>query len=353
MTEQKTDKNLAYEELYKQYNIIFTDDFTHYINDDTANSKSVIIVDSNVAALYNIGEIARDKKVITISASEEAKSIHTLYYIFDKLMEFSADRTTEIIAIGGGITCDIAAFAAATYLRGVPVRLIPTTLLAQCDAAIGGKNGINFNNVKNTIGTIRQANSIIIDLNFLRTLPREILADGFAEIIKIAAARDAELFAMLQNFNFQDIDFSAPELKEIIQRAVYNKLLIVRDDERESGIRRLLNFGHTLAHALESAYKISHGRAVAIGMNFAVRLSVHQFAAPLDLVNQIEEIIEKFDLKEDIIINPEELFKYMEKDKKKENDSIYFITLKQLGQAQSIKITYQLLKEELNALHNN
>lgn len=313
--------------------------------------KQIVIIDEKISEIYGINDNINN--IITIQATEENKSYFTINKIYSKMLGNGVDRNTEIIGIGGGITCDIAAYAASTFMRGLKLRLVPTTLLAQCDAAIGGKNGINFNGAKNIIGTIRQPEEIIIDIAFLNSLPDNVFSEGFAEIIKIAAIADEELFEMLEKMTFDCNYYNEDELEKIIQRAVYNKLLIVQQDEKESGLRRILNFGHTLAHSLEAVYGISHGQAVALGMDFAAKLSTKRYNADSGITVRLEKLLKKFRLHSNIKINPGKLIEYIKLDKKREDDFIHFAVLREIGKADTIKIKIHELTEEIYAVYHD
>lgn len=334
-------------DLIKKYNIVLTDDFRRELSRD-----SILIIDKNVYNLHNLKNID-SHRVILFEASEENKTLSAYAEMVEKLLDMSADRTSEIVAIGGGITCDLVAFVASTFLRGVKLTLVPTTLLAMCDAAIGGKNGLNFQGAKNIIGNIRQPNKIVIDTRFLSTLPEEILSDGFAEVIKISATCDATLFELLESetFAFPNVDLIA--MREVIRRAIYLKLQIVAEDEFEAGKRRILNFGHTLAHAIEAVYGLSHGRAVALGMQFAVRLSEIEGIAPKGIAPRIDNLVSKYKLHKIIKLQADKILPYMLKDKKREKDFIYFVALSALGKAEITLISFTLLEEVLNALHHD
>lgn len=340
-------------DLLNKYNVIFAEDFRRELSAD-----SILIIDKKVYNLHNLKNID-SHRIILFEASEESKTLSAYAEMVEKLLDMSADRTSEIVAIGGGITCDLVAFLASTFLRGVKLTLVPTTLLAMCDAAIGGKNGLNFHRAKNIIGNIRQPNKIVIDTRFLSTLQEEILSDGFAEVIKISATCDATLFELLESetFAFPNIELIA--MREVIGRAIYLKLQIVAEDEFEAGKRRILNFGHTLAHAIEAVYGLSHGRAVALGMQFAVRLLKHQSIAKDDVINsdniihRIDNIINKFQLNTAITPEANLILPFMLKDKKRESNNIHFITLSEIGKAEIRLISFTLIEQVLNALHHD
>ncbi len=325
--------------------IIFTDNYLHYLTSDDA----VMIIDANV---YNNFSPFPLKNQIVIKVDENNKSLETVTEIYTKLLEYHATRKTMIYAVGGGITCDIAGFAAATYMRGIPITMIPTTLLSQADASVGGKNGVNFSNLKNIIGTIRQPERVIIDTNLLRTLKHTQISDGLAEIIKIAAVMDAKLFELLENISDKELlNHNSQAFKYILKQAIKNKLEIVRQDEHEAGLRRILNFGHTLAHAIEPIYSMSHGTSVAIGIVFATKLAERYYAADPSISNRITTVLKKAKLPIERKICAASIFQYMSNDKKRENDSVNYVLLNSIGNAETKKIPLTELEAMLYAMY--
>lgn len=321
--------------------IIFTDDYRqHIVADD-----SLMIIDANVYDNHNPFPI---KNQIIIRVDEKNKTLHTVNEVYSKLLEFGANRKTKIYAIGGGITCDIAGFVAATYMRGIPITMIPSTLLSQADASVGGKNGVNFADIKNIIGTIRQPNQVIIDTNLLKTLKPKQISDGYAEIIKIAAVMDSELFEILENISDKEMfNPTCSAFRYILKKAVKNKLEIVRQDENEAGIRRILNFGHTLAHAIEPVYALSHGAAVAIGMVFATKLAEKYYDAESGISERIISILTKAKLPIERKLCAKSIFQFMANDKKRENDLVHYILLNTIGNAEARKINLSELEAML------
>lgn len=229
-----------------------------------------IIADSNVAPLYanKIKQQLRSATTLTFGAGEKSKTATTWLHVTDQLIENNAGRDTCIIALGGGVTGDLAGFVAATYMRGVPVVQVPTTLLAMIDASIGGKTGIDIEGGKNLIGAFHQPRIVIIDPDVLGTLPKNELRYGLAEAIKHGAIADAEYLAWI-GANIEQIrNLDATALLHLIKRSVEIKARFVSSDVREAGARAALNFGHTIGHALErvTRYALPHGEAVALGM---------------------------------------------------------------------------------------
>ncbi len=244
--------------------------------------RAALVTDSNVARLY--AERVRavllaagfDAALIEIPAGEASKSLEMLAQVYDRLAEAELDRQSPVFALGGGVVGDLGAFAAATYLRGVPLVQVPTTVVAQVDSSLGGKTGVNHRHGKNLIGAFYQPRLIAADVTALETLPDREFREGLAEAIKYGAIMDAPMVAELER-NLAAIMSRDPRaLEEIVERSLRHKADVVQTDERESGRRRILNFGHTIGHALEAAAGYAsylHGEAVAIGMAAACRLS--------------------------------------------------------------------------------
>jgi 3-dehydroquinate synthase len=243
-------------------------DSIHHLKD-----KFVICIsDENVYALYQ--DRFPSKNVIVLESGEKAKSIETVINVISKLTEFESDRNSFIVGIGGGVICDITGFVSSIYMRGVSFGFIPTTLLALVDASIGGKNGINYNGIKNLVGCINQPSFVLCDTLFLNSLQRDEYIAAFAEIIKYALIKDFEFFRFLED-NVDKILSKEPDfLREVINKSVQIKCDIVKMDTYENNQRVLLNFGHTFGHAIEILQSIRHGEAISIGMIIAMKISV-------------------------------------------------------------------------------
>ena len=272
--------------------------------DFSGYSGIVLITDATVKKLYGQGVLktleATRKKVslFTLPAGERAKSLSTVERSYQFLLEHNLDRKGLICALGGGVVGDVAGYIAATYLRGIDYLQLPTTLLAQVDSSIGGKVGVNFSSKKNMVGSFYQPRAVICDVSLLKSLPSAEMRNGMAEVIKYALAMDEELFRTLDQRKGQR--FATAELKDIVIRCCRLKAGIVEVDETErSGQRAILNFGHTTGHALEAAtrfYTLSHGKAVAIGMVAAARISEQMGMLERGKVNSIESLLRKFGL---------------------------------------------------------
>jgi 3-dehydroquinate synthase len=302
--------------------------------------KIAILCDEKVWQLYpdyfqNLEEVA-EVYYISIEAKEQNKDIESIVFGWNFLLEQKFDRNSLLISWGGGIICDIGGMIAATYKRGIRLVNVPTTLLAMIDAAHGGKNGINLKYQKNVIGTFYLPEKVIIDTEFLKTLPKKELLNGFAELIKYALIGNKALWEELQSFT--KIKYTILKDKWI-EEAIRFKETLVAEDLHDQGVRQILNFGHTVGHAIERLYAekkriISHGYAVAIGICYEVYLSYKQGYITYDEVNAIQQFILRFypplhftDSEITAIIN------YCFDDKKNKNETLHFIHLETIGKA--------------------
>jgi len=237
---------------------------------------------------------------------------------------------------------DIAGFAAGIYKRGIRCGFVPTSILAMVDAAIGGKNGLDIGEYKNMMGLIRQPDFLLYDFQLLETLPHEEWVNGFAEIIKHACIKDEDMFRLLQRYSLHDFRNDKSLLQELIQRNALLKADVVLADEQELGERKKLNFGHTLAHAIENIYELPHGHAVSIGMVFAAQLS-EQLLGFAD-VAALTALLEKYELPLSLDYNREQALSLMLADKKRAGDKLQYILLQQTGQAVIYPIAIDALK---------
>ncbi len=303
--------------------------------------RYMIVTDSEVSALHGkrVLETLRkmDLKVdlIDFSSGETSKNIQTGLLLIESLITVGMDRHSALIALGGGVVGDMTGFIASIYMRGIPFFQIPTTLMAQVDSSIGGKTGIDLPAGKNLLGTFYQPQAVFIDLNFLQTLTDREYHNGLAEIIKYGIIEDPELLSTLED-EAEAVRGRDPGLLEkIIVQSCRIKKRIVEMDEKESGLRRILNFGHTIGHALEaeSGYALSHGEAVAVGMACAAGLSERLDYLPPDEKKRIESVIRTFGLPHRIPrgLGTKAILSRMAKDKKKKGDIIPFVLLKKIG----------------------
>jgi 3-dehydroquinate synthase len=309
--------------------------------------QTVVITDPNVRYYYQ--DELRFHNIIEIGIGEAAKNLLTVQSVYEKMMGFAADRTSFIVGVGGGIVCDIAGFAASTYLRGLKFGFVASTLLAQVDASVGGKNGVNFGGYKNLVGVFSQPEFVICDIELLNTLPQKEVRCGMAEIVKHAAIGDYDLFQYLEKNYQKALNLDA----EIIQKLVYDsirlKSSIVNQDEKEKGQRKKLNFGHTFGHAIEKATGLPHGEAVSIGMVLAAAVSVTKGLLDPGEAERIEKLLQNLKLPTHIETPGAQLLNALKKDKKRKGDRIDFVLLQRLGNA----VVEEISLKELEAVTHN
>lgn len=292
--------------------------------------RVVVVSDRTVAELY--APLFGSYPTCLISQGEEHKSLQSVERLYKELLTLGADRHTFILAIGGGIVCDVAGFVASTYMRGLHFGSLPTTLLAQVDASVGGKNGVNFGGVKNIVGCFSQPDFVLCDPSLTLTLPRREFACGLAEVIKMAILGDRELFEQLEACDMAGLRAQPKLLGEVVERAILGKAEIVERDEREAGERRKLNLGHTFAHAIEAcdgSYK--HGEAVAVGVVMAADMAVKRGVLGEVDRERIMSLIKRYELPVDVDISIDHLKQYMAKDKKSCSDKIAWILPTAIG----------------------
>lgn len=294
-------------------------------------SRTILVIDDQVEHFH--GHYLKEWRKIIIPGNESSKELRVLEKLMYDLIEFEADRKTMLIGIGGGVITDLTGFAASIYMRGVPYAFVPTTLLAQVDASIGGKNGIDFGEYKNMLGVIRQPEFLLFDYEVLNTLPETEWYNGFAEIIKYACITDVQLFDFLEKNRSRALAHDKEVIAYLVERSAEIKSLIVQEDEFEGGKRRLLNFGHTVGHAVERLEHIAHGQAVAKGMCIASLFSEKLSGLNKEESERIIQLIKDYHLPEEIHSNPSDISHYFSMDKKREKHSIYFILLKKVGEA--------------------
>ena len=313
----------------------------HQLRKQGFSGKLIAITNPAVRELY--GE-ALEKNLLSagftvtflmVPDGEEQKSLETAGRLYLELASRHAERTTPILALGGGVIGDLAGFVAATYKRGVPLIQIPTTLLAQVDSSIGGKVAVNHGQLKNEIGAFYQPRLVISDIDTLATLTPKVLGDGLAEVIKYGVIRDSKLFSYLEENMDRIKPFDAGALEEVVFRSAEIKAEVVAEDELDLGLRTILNYGHTVGHAVESVsdFRVSHGEAVAIGMLAAARISREMgILAPGELV-RLESLITKAGLPTKATnLDLERLVSAMQHDKKVRQGKVRFILPRSLGE---------------------
>ncbi|MCU0375077.1 MAG: 3-dehydroquinate synthase [Chitinophagaceae bacterium] len=305
-------------------------------------SRIIAITDTHVWEAHR-KKFAR-METIVIPAGEQHKTQQTADSIIVQLTEKNADRSTLLVGVGGGVVTDITGYVAAIYLRGIKVGFVPTTILAMVDAAIGGKNGVDVGLYKNIVGTIRQPAFLLYDYSLLKTLPHAEWINGFAEVIKHAAIKDAGMFRLLKATNIIKLQKQKAALHQLIMRNALIKIKVVQADEFEQGDRKLLNFGHTLGHAIENMLQLPHGYAVSIGMVYAAHLS--QQLLRYKGMAQLIELLEQYELPTHAAFNMQDALQNLVMDKKRLNNTLHFVLIRRNGKAEVCPIAL----DELNNL---
>lgn len=290
-------------------------------------SNSVIITDENVYGLHE--RRFKNWTLIVLKPGEEYKVQATADSVIQQLIDMQADRKTTLIGVGGGVITDLTGYVASIYMRGVNFGFVPTTLLSLVDASIGGKNGIDVNVYKNLVGTIRQPSFILHDLAFLDTLPASEWINGFAEIVKHACIKDVAMFKELESNSVEGYQKKKPLLGGLIQRNAILKTKIVQRDEFERNERRLLNFGHTLGHALENQYELSHGQAISIGMTYASVISEKLMGFKES--SRVAQLLLQYDLPTFAQFDKKKVFNVLKMDKKRERKELNYVMLEKIG----------------------
>ena len=326
------------------------------------NRKVVIITNPAIYELYGeklgseLGNEGLVPSFVQVPDGEENKSLFQAGKIYTRLSEFKAERMTPILALGGGVIGDLAGFVAATYMRGVPLIQIPTSLLAQVDSSIGGKVAVNHEQLKNNIGTFYQPWMVVTDVTTLKTLPVSELQNGLAEVIKYGIIRDRELFEIVERNVCRLKNADSGLIEEVVFRCAQIKAGLVEKDEKDLGIRNILNYGHTTGHGLEtvSDFKLPHGQAVAIGMVAAGLISLKLGYLPKSEYDRIKSVIVAVGLPSTIPgLNIPEVLKAMQHDKKRAAGKLRFVLARHIGEVFiTDEVTESIVEsalEELNA----
>ena len=317
-------------------------------------SRICVVTDSNVEKLYLESlemELQKlDVPIIhhIIPTGEENKNLETVSQIYDTLSNQKFDRDDMIIALGGGVTGDIAGFAAATYLRGIKHLVqIPTTLLAQVDSSVGGKTGVDLPQGKNLVGAFRQPDLVLIDPEVLESLPENVFTAGMAEVIKYGCIWEKEILNTVLKKDYKK------QIEELIEQCVKIKIKVVEEDETEEGLRRILNFGHTIGHGVEKLGNftdLSHGEAVSVGMAAAAKMGESIGITKQGRYDELVSILKAFGLPTKINYPLEEVYQAMLSDKKKQGESINFIFIEDFGKTKIEKVPVSELKQIMKVL---
>jgi 3-dehydroquinate synthase len=301
----------------------------------------VIITDENIQTLY--AHAFPEAPVICIGTGEQIKTLTTVEFILNQLMALGCDRSVFILGIGGGIVCDITGFVASIFMRGVDFGFVSTSLLSQVDASVGGKNGVNVSAFKNMAGVFNQPRFVICDPTMLSTLPLPEISNGLAEIVKHALIADADMLTFIEKNQDKALALDPETIFHLVTRSVAIKARVVQADEKESGLRRMLNFGHTLGHAIEKLDPSGHGRAVSRGMVAAARFSCGRGLLRPQDAERIVRVLQGLKLPTDLNFDAEKVGAAVGLDKKKQGKSVFFVFLDAIGSARVQKIPFQEL----------
>jgi len=322
--------------------------------------RYALISDDRVAALYgervlqSFESVGIACELLTFPHGEASKHLQTIGDLASSLAERGFDRKDGLIALGGGVTGDITGFLAAIYMRGIPFVQVPTTLLAQVDSSVGGKTGVDIPQGKNLIGAFYQPKAVYIDTEVLATLPREEFLGGMAEVIKYGASIDADFFAWLGEHRQSILSLDPAVIVPMIRRCCEMKASVVERDEREGGLRRILNFGHTIGHAVEAAsgYQLIHGFAVAIGMQAVAELAVRGGYADASVADDICALLQAYSLPTAIPpeFDRETLRNYLQTDKKTIGGRVFFVLPEKIG---AVRVTDQINAPDIDAILGN
>ena len=303
--------------------------------------KVLIVTDSGVPAEYalKIAKQCKSPYIVTIPQGEASKSFDNYSSLLAELVKNAFTRTDCVVAVGGGVCGDLAGFVASSYMRGIDFYNIPTTLLSQVDSSIGGKVAIDFQGVKNIVGAFYQPKGVLIDSNTLKTLDKRQFSAGLCEAIKMSASFDRALFELIERTESIDDD-----IDEIIEKSLNIKREVVEKDPKEKGLRRVLNFGHTIGHAIESENSLGallHGECVALGMLPMSSCEVRE---------RLKRVLEKYSLPTSIKVSPDSLIGFIARDKKASGDEITVVYVPEIGKFEMRKMPFDVLVAQFKCL---
>jgi len=361
MTESTPDKLVLVGLGERSYPILISKGLLGLVGQDLKKrniaKRYAVISDNHVADLYGeqlmraleSSDVAAE--LLTFPRGEQSKNLQTVGRLASKMAKGGFDRKDGLIALGGGVTGDITGFLASVYMRGIPFVQVPTTLLAQVDSSVGGKTGVDIPEGKNLVGTFYQPKAVYIDTDVLQTLPADELLGGLAEVIKYGVIADAEFFLFLQERRSQIIALDRQAVTETIARCCSIKARVVEQDECEGGLRRILNFGHTIGHAIEAAsgYTLIHGLAIAMGMAAAARLAVLSGLLQQEEAERIIRLIGDFGMETSIppTLDRREIKNYFKTDKKTVGGRVFFVLPTRIGK---VVITDKVSDHDIQAV---
>lgn len=302
------------------------------------NRKALIVTDDGVPAAYAeaVASVCADPVLIRIPSGEASKSIEMWEKLLREMLAHGFTRTDCVVAVGGGVVGDLAGFAAASFMRGIDFYNVPTTVLSQVDSSVGGKTAVDLGGIKNIVGAFHQPRAVLIDTDLLSTLPPRQVANGLAEAVKMSLTSDAELFSLLE----AAADPSAI-LPTVVERSIRIKKAVVETDEREAGLRKILNFGHTIGHGIESLGGRYHGECVALGML--------PMCSP-DVRERLLRVLRKIGLPTEISADPEAVLSATLHDKKKSGDKVTVVTVEEVGKCRLSAVGEDFLRERITEL---
>lgn len=307
---------------------------------------TILITDENVYKAHT--KRFKGWNTIVLKAGEDYKVQATVDAVIDTLIEMEADRKTTLVGIGGGVITDLTGYIASVYMRGLRFGFIPTSILGLVDASIGGKNGIDVGQYKNMVGVIRQPAFILHDMILLTSLPQREWENGFAEVIKHACIRDAAMFTDLEKNDLSVYQKQRKSSCELVERNALIKIRVVQKDEFEKADRRLLNFGHTLGHALETQYELLHGQAISIGMTYACHIS--EQLTGFRQTDRVVRLLEQYHLPTYAAFDKEKVFQVLKMDKKRERTEMNYVLLDRIGKGVVKSISLKKLEQILQKL---
>lgn len=352
-------KNSLSYEIHIGYNIF--NRIPEYLKQNGLAKRYVIITDDCVANIYGkefnhlLNQAGFKSDLIVFSSGEENKNIHTVIDVSHQLLELGIDRTSALIALGGGVVGDLTGFIASIYMRGIPWIQIPTTLLAQVDSSIGGKTGVDLDKGKNLIGSFHQPCCVFIDISCLKSLSDYEYRNGLAEVVKYGLIEGESFFRLIEKNIIDILNRSVPILEKVIEVSCLIKKRIIEKDEKENSIRKILNLGHTLGHALEFAsdYRLSHGNAISIGMIAACQLSEQICGFKKLYIERTKSLISAIGLDCSIPrnIETERIISSLKMDKKKQDSTLNFILLEKIGSpVVSNKVSNDMIRKVIKNL---
>ncbi len=324
------------------------------IKNMVGSNRPIVITDDKVNSIY--GSLFDGIDVIVLPQGELNKNLDTIKYVYQRLIELEADKTCSLVGVGGGLVLDMTGFAASTFMRGLSFGFIPTTLIAMADAAYGGKNGVNFNGFKNIVGVFKEAEFIYSQPEFLRTLDEREFKAGIVEIIKTALVMDTDLFSFIEKEKDRIVNLDMEFIEHLIKKTLKIKMDLVKLDMLDNDERRKLNFGHTLGHALEylSEGTLNHGEAVAEGIVFSAKASVALGYLKKEELERIEKLFWFYSINKNVNIkkySKEDIIDAIKKDKKRNDSSVNFVFIQNIGKSFIQALPFGRLEELLHDLY--